>query len=305
MKLSEILLKMNYRNYYEIRNEKDFTYFGLSASKTDHELCVFIDTPKYIDQLGKNIKMVITNSENAACFDLNHYGLCIVESPRSLFFDIHNFLSNEEMYKRKITDSYIGKNCSISPLSVISPNNVFIGNNVVIEEFVVIRENTTIGNDTIIRSGSVIGGEGYEFKRVDDIITSVKHLGGVIIGNNVEIQYNSCIDKAVYPWDNTIIGDYNKIDNLVHIAHAVKTDKNVMIVAQSGIGGRTVIKEDTWIGFGSTITNGIEIGRNARANIGSVVTKSIPDNGSFSGNFAIEHSKFLRFIKKISSEDNL
>jgi UDP-3-O-[3-hydroxymyristoyl] glucosamine N-acyltransferase len=305
MRLSNIIPKMAQNLSYQIINEQDFVYLGLSASKVDIDLCVFIDSEKYIEQLGQNVKMVITNSSISANINTNRFGVCVVENPRVLFFDIHNYLSNNNEYKRLEFSTTIGKNCKISPLAVISPNNVLIGDNVTIEEFVVIRENTKIGDNSTIRSGVVIGGEGYEFKRVGDIISSVKHLGGVLIGEHVEIQYNSCIDKAVYPWDNTIIGDYNKIDNLVHIAHAVKTEKNVMIVAQSGIGGRTVIKQDTWIGFASTITNGIEIGKNARANIGSVVTKSINENQSYSGNFAIEHSKFLRFIKKISSEEIL
>jgi UDP-3-O-[3-hydroxymyristoyl] glucosamine N-acyltransferase len=125
----------------------------------------------------------------------------------------------------------------------------------------------------------------------------------VKIGVNVEIQYNTCVDRAVYPWDDTVIGDYCKIDNLVHIAHGVKLGPKVMIVANSGIGGRTIIKEGAWIGFGATIKNGVILGKKARANMGSVVTKEIPDNSSVTGNFAIEHSKFIQNLLKSLQED--
>ena len=303
MKLSNILRNMNLGITYDIINDIEFKYLGLSASHIEDDLCIFIDSAKYIDSIRENVRMVITTKDISISINTLEKGLCVVEDPRHLFFEIHNFLSNHVDYKRAQFNTSFGSNCSINPLSSISKNNVEVGNNVVIEEFVVIRENTKINDNTIIRSGSVIGGEGFEFKRTGDVVSSVKHLGGVVIGKNVEIQYNSCVDKAVYPWDNTIIGDYNKIDNLVHIGHAVKTKNNVMIVALSGIGGRTIIKEDSWIGFGAIITNGIEIGKNSRANIGSVVTKSIPNNQSYSGNFAIEHTKFLRHIKKINSEE--
>ena len=114
----------------------------------------------------------------------------------------------------------------------------------------------------------------------------------------MEIQYNTCVDRAVYPWDNTMIGDFCKIDNLVHVAHAVKIKENVMVVAQSGIGGRVEIEPNTWVGFGATISNGLKIGESARANIGAVVTKNIDAGNSVSGNFAIKHERFLENLKK-------
>ena len=65
----------------------------------------------------------------------------------------------------------------------------------------------------------------------------VKHLGGVKIGKNVEIQHNTCVDKAVYPWDDTIIGNNSKIDNLVHIevqkSFDTSTFKSHLILGES------------------------------------------------------------------------
>jgi UDP-3-O-[3-hydroxymyristoyl] glucosamine N-acyltransferase len=188
-------------------------------------------------------------------------------------------------------------------LASIAQNIVIIGNNVSVEEFVVIRENTFIDNDTIIRDGCKVGGQGYELKRTDYGILSVAHAGGVKIGKNVEIQYNTCVDRGVFPWDDTIFGDYCKIDNLVHVAHGVKIGKNVLVVANVGLGGRTEINDGAWIGFAATITNGVTVGEDARANIGAVVTKSVPGNSSVTGNFAIEHSKFLRNLKAANAED--
>ena len=298
MELSEVLKEMNISNY-TIQNEKGFDTLGLIASVTDLPMCTFLDNEKYINEIPENVIMLITTKDISLEISSDNYGVCIVDSPRLIFFNIHNFLSCNKDYSRKKYATVIGKDCSISSHALISDNNVIIGDNVTIEEFVSIKENTVIGDGTIIRAGSVVGGEGFEFKRMEDSILGVKHLGGVRIGQNVEIQYNTCIDKAVYPWDDTIIGDNSKIDNLVHIAHSVKINKNTMVVALSGVGGRTIIGENSWIGFGATVTNGIKIGKDTRVNIGAVVTKSIDDGQSVSGNFAIDHKKFIEFIKSI------
>ena len=300
MKLNKILKTMENSLEYLLKNEQDFETLALSASNIPESCCIFLDDVKYAKDIRENVTMVLTTEEiETYVKEQTEYkgGFCVVKQPRLLFFEIHNYLENSVDYVRPVFETKMGKACQISPLASISESNVVIGDNVIIEEFAVIRANTVIGNNSIVRAGAKIGGQGFEFKRTQDSIVSVAHLGGVIIGHHVEIQYNTCIDRAVYLWDNTVIGNYSKIDNLVHIVHAVKVEENVMIVAQSGIGGRTIIKPETWIGFGATVSNGLIIGRNARVNIGSVATRSVQDEQSVTGNFAIEHSKFIENLK--------
>ena len=296
MRLRNILNELKIYDV-ELINEQEFDTLGLAITNIDKDICTFIDNEKYIDSLTDSVSMIITNKDISK--KIKNRGICITNNPRILFFEIHNFLKNNSEYVRIKFDTIIGNNCSISDKSFIAKNNVIIGNNVTIEEFVSIKENTSIGDNSIIRAGSIIGGEGFEFKNLGESIIGVQHLGGVILGNNVEIQYNSCVDKAVYPWDDTIIGDYVKVDNLVHIAHSVKVNKNVMIVALSGVGGRTIIDSNTWIGFSTTLKNGIYVGKNARVNMGAVVTTNVSEDQAVTGNFAIEHSKFLKHLKSI------
>lgn len=304
MLLSEILKENTSIGDADIKNEKSFDYLGLTVSDVDGLLCVFLDNEKYISDIKDNVRMIITDKNIEKLLESKrNFGTCIVEKPREFFFSVHNYLSDAKYKYLENKRTTIGIDCSISRLSSIAENNVVIGKNVVIEEFVVVRENTTIGDNSIIRAGTIIGGQGYEFKRTNKGMLSVAHAGGVVIGKSVEIQYNSCVDRGVFKWDNTFIGDNCKIDNLVHIAHGVKINSNSMIVANAGIGGRTTIGKDTWIGFASTISNGVSIGDNARANIGSVVVRSIPDGGSYTGNFAMEHSLFARnYIKSLSNK---
>lgn len=301
MKISNIL-EQSGDNFgiMEILLDASFETLGLAIADVDLEFCTFLDDIKYMESLKDKATMIITTPEIAK--QIKGRGVCISDNPRVAFFRLHNYLIRSNDYRvSQEFKTIIGEGCQISDMSSIATKNVKIGNNVTIEEFVSIKENTIIGDNTFIGAGTVIGGEGYEFKRLpNNEVLSVKHKGWTKIGDNVEIHYNSCIDKAIYPWDATIIGDYCRIDNLVHVAHAVKLEQAVFLVAGSLLGGRTVIKENTWVGVGTTISNGLTIGKDSRVNIGAVVTRSIDENSSVTGNFAIDHDKFIKFIKSIS-----
>ena len=128
---------------------------------------------------------------------------------------------------------------------------------------------------------------------------NVKHCGGVIIGENVEVQYNSCVDKALNTWDNTVKDKYSKLDNFVHIEHGVKVSERCLIASNTTIGGRTIVGEDSWIGLGAVISNGLKLGKKISISLGAVVTKDLSDGEKVSGNFAIRHDKYIDFIKRI------
>ena len=298
MYISKILKEMGIPHI--CKNEQRVSSLGLVEYNDGKDVCTFVDNEYYLEKLSDNIQMVLIGEDLLDTLKQyrKSYGICVVENPRLTYFRIHNYLVNDISYRRTDFKTRIGTNCNISSQAVIADKNVIIGNNVTIEEFAVIRENTVINDNSIIRAGCKIAGEGFEFKNTSEEVFHVSHIGGVIIGESVEIQYNTCIDKAIYPWDNTVIGDHVKIDNLVHIGHAVKVDSRTMIVANSGIGGRVSIGEDVWIGFGATIRNGIHIGDRARTNMGSVVTRNGGTEEAVTGNFAIPHKDFIANLKK-------
>lgn len=277
-------------------NEKEFSSLGLAGYNDGKDVCTFIADAKYASELSQGISMVITTEEVSK--ELNgDYGICMVDNPRITFFKLHQALSTKEGYAREQYDTVIAPSAKISPLAYIADKNVTIGENVVVEEFVSIKENTVIGENSIIRAGTIVGGEGFEQKRIDDSVMSVKHCGGVIIGNNVELQQQNTVDKAIYPWDNTVIGDNSKINSQVQIAHGCKLANNVQVASNTGIQGRVQVGNNVWIGPGSVIRNGISIGDNARVNMGSVVTLSVEEGQAVSGNFAVPHNSFIKEMK--------
>jgi len=109
----------------------------------------------------------------------------------------------------------------------------------------------------------------------------VPHYGGVVIGQNVEIGANTCIDRGTL--DDTIIGNNVKIDNLCHIGHNCIIKDNSSIVALSMLGGSAIIEENSYIAPGVMIKNQLKIGENSLIGIGAVVIKDVEKNKVVAG----------------------
>ena len=101
------------------------------------------------------------------------------------------------------------------------------------------------------------------------------------IGKNVEIGANTCIDRGTI--DDTIIGNNVKIDNLCHIAHNVRLEDNVLVIALSLLGGSCIIKKDAYIAPCAAVMNQITIGENSLIGMGAVVTKNVEPNKVVAG----------------------
>ncbi|MBF8984161.1 UDP-3-O-(3-hydroxymyristoyl)glucosamine N-acyltransferase [Lutibacter sp. B2] len=286
----------------ELYRDGYFDNLGFTASNgNDQKLLVFLNNEKYLSEFyeNKNISCVICSKNIVnAIKDIDGIGICIAEDPKLVFFKFHNYLiENTNFYGEKF-DNQISSRAKIHPTAYIADHNVMIKEGAIIEPNVTILSNVYIGENTIIRAGTVIGTEGFQFVRTENDILSVKHAGKVIISNDVEIQANTCVCRGVFN-DITEIGEKSKIDNLIHIAHGVKIGKRCLVAANTMIAGYTNIGDDVWIGPSTNIRNMIAIGDKADIKIGSVVTKNVEKTQSVSGNFAIEHNKFIDFIKSI------
>jgi len=291
MKLSEL------NKFINVFKDKDFSFLG-SVKRDKDNLLAFVEDEENLKLALKNEKIVclITKEEFKDSIK-NDIGVGFADNPRKAFYDIHQYLFEEtDFYKREVVKK-IGQNAKIHPSAIIG-EKVVIGNNVTIGEHVVIYDNTTIGDDVIIRAGSIIGSEGFAFNDFGDKRVFVPHAGGVFIGDRVEIQANTCVVKAIFEND-TYIGEDTKVDNLVHIAHGVKIGKKCFIVANALLGGNSTLGDNVWVGPSATVSSYIKIGDDAYITLGSVVTKDVPAQAKVSGNFAIDHGKFIEFIKSI------
>jgi len=171
----------------------------------------------------------------------------------------------------------IGSNCSIDW------DGVFIGNNVVIEDNVVIRGRVAVGNGCLIKSGAVIGSKGFSFGFMEDLTpVAIGHTGGVIIGNNVEIGALTTVCQGTI--EDTVVGDYVKIDDHVHIAHNCNIGARSCIAAGTKFGGGVVVGEKVWIGLSATIMNKVRIGDYALVGVGANVIRDVSPGDVVIGN---------------------
>lgn len=222
------------------------------------------------------------------------------DNPRLEYAKILNFILDYQKNKAEelCLATNVGKNLSLGKESYIGHNvvigdNVEIGTDCVIMPGVIINDNVKIGNHTIIRENSVIGGYGFGFERDENgIPIRLPHIGGVVIGNHVEVGALTTIASGTI--EPTVIGDYTKIDDHVLVAHNCQIGEKCLIIGGSDLGGSVKIGNCTWLGPNSSIINGISIGDNCMVGIGAVVKKSVENGTTVSGNPA----KSLESIKR-------
>jgi UDP-3-O-[3-hydroxymyristoyl] glucosamine N-acyltransferase len=210
----------------------------------------------------------------------------------------------------------IGKGCTINH-NVVIEDGVLIGDNSVIGVSTYIGKNVTIGNkvtiasnvslieceigdECIIHSGVRIGQDGFGFTLdTQKHIKKIKQIGKVIIGKNVEIGSNTCIDRGAL--DNTIVGDNTKIDNLVQIGHNVVIGKNCFICGQAGIAGSTKVGDYVMIGGQAGLNGHIEIGNMVQIAGHSGVINDLEDGvkvGGYPAMNIFDWHKQTIFLKK-------
>lgn len=164
--------------------------------------------------------------------------------------------------------SYIGEGVTIQSGTVIHPN-------------VTIYQDSCIGKNCILHSGCVIGSDGFGYATEKGNWRKILHIGRAVLGDEVEIGANTCIDRGML--DDTEVHCGTKIDNLVHIAHNVVVGKSGAIAGLSGIAGSTVIGKNFRMGGHSGINGQIALGDNIIVGGGTMITNSIKDSGFYIG----------------------
>ncbi|WP_457625121.1 UDP-3-O-(3-hydroxymyristoyl)glucosamine N-acyltransferase [Persephonella sp.] len=312
MKLSEIAKRFGGELY---RVKEDIEIKGLkSLSSAKEGDITFISDKKYIKEAQSTLASAILTSEK---LDINIPQI-IVKDPQKVFYRLIDILFPEEektgiSKKSSVSDRvktgkdvYIGDFCVVEEGVRIGngvkiyPNcyigkNVTIGDNTVIYPNVVVYRDTEIGKNVIIHSGAVIGADGFGYYKEDGVHKKIKHIGKVIIEDDVEIGANTTIDRAVV--DQTVIKRGTKIDNLVMIAHNCYVGENSILVSQVGIAGSSKIGKNVILAGQVGVADHITIGDNVIVTAKSGVGKDLEPNKVYgSGLQAVEWSKWKRVM---------
>ena len=185
--------------------------------------------------------------------------------------------------------------------NVTIAENVKIGQKCIIYPGVHIFPGTVIGDRTILHAGCIIGDDGFgNAPQPDGSWKKIEHVGNVIIGNDVEIGSNTCVDRA--PMESTVIEDGVRIDNLCQIAHNVRVGKNTAMAAMSGIAGSAEIGKSCIIAGQVGIVGHIKVADNTTVGAQSGVIGNVRKSGQIlMGMPAIPRATFMRAYAKFKA----
>ncbi len=207
-------------------------------------------------------------------------------------------------------DVKLGRNPSIGPYVVIE-GEVEIGDDCVLKSFVVIyrgakighrffahshaavRENVRIGNDVTLQNGAVVGSDGFGFARqADGSYYKIVQAGTAVIEDNVEIQANSCIDRATV--GETRLRRGVKVDNLVQIGHACDVGENSLLCGQVGLAGSCKLGRNVVLAGQVGLAGHLTLGDNVVVSSQSGVPNDVEPNKTISGYPAIDNALWLK-----------
>ncbi len=151
---------------------------------------------------------------------------------------------------------------------------------------------TLIGDRVQILSGARIGESGFGVSGDAQGLVDVPQLGRVILQDGVSIGAETCIDRGAY--EDTVIGESTKIDNMVQIGHNCRLGRNCIVAAHSGLSGSVTVGDGAMFGGRAGIIDHIEIGTGAKVAAGAVVYKDVDPGATVSGFPARPSRQFLR-----------
>lgn len=175
--------------------------------------------------------------------------------------------------------AHIGRGTHIGPNTVVGPG-VAIGRDCRIGPNVSIGF-ALIGDRVMILAGAVIGEAGFGATVGEGGVVDIPQLGRVILQDGVTLGANTTVDRGAF--EDTVIGENTKIDNLVQIAHNVRIGRNCVMAAQSGISGSVTIGDGAQFGGRAGVADHVTIGAGARLGAGSGAMKDIPAGETWSG----------------------
>lgn len=286
-----------------LRGDPDLSITGIDTLQdADVGQIAFLANPVYRKYLATTrASAVILTADDAAGFDGN---AVITENPyagyaklTALFVAGRSSQSSIHPSTTIAADAVIGKNVVVGPHAVIESGvrvgaeceigahcvvgkDTHLGSQVVLHPNVVIYSGVSVGNGCIFHSGVVIGADGFGFAPDGEQWVKIHQLGGVLIGDNVELGAGTCIDRGAL--GNTEIGDGVKIDNLVQVGHNCKIGSNTVISGCAAIAGSAVVGKNCLIGGGVGIVGHLTVADGVMITARTLVTRSITQPGSYS-----------------------
>lgn len=205
--------------------------------------------------------------------------------------------------------AYVGPGCTLGERTVVGPGcvlerDVAVGDDTRLVARVTLYPGTKIGRRGILHAGAVIGADGFGIAQDRDGWVKVPQLGGVTIGDDVEIGANTTIDRGAI--DDTVIEDAVKLDNQIQVGHNVRIGAMTAIAGCVGISGSTTIGKRCLIAGAVGIVGHLEIADDVVVTGLSMVSSSLTERGMYSSGLpAMETSAWRRVVARLRHLDEL
>lgn len=196
----------------------------------------------------------------------------------------------------------IGPRAEVGPGCVIFPHAV-VGEGVVLGAGCRIHPHASVshailGRGVVLHPGARVGQEGFGFAPTPDgAFLTMPQLGRVVLEDGVEIGANACVDRGSQ--GDTVIGRGTRVDNLVQLAHNVRTGRGCVLAAQVGVSGSTVLGDFVQLGGQAGLIGHLSIGSGARIAAQAGVLHDVPPGAEFFGTPAIPAKEAYRGIAAV------
>jgi UDP-3-O-[3-hydroxymyristoyl] glucosamine N-acyltransferase len=249
-----------------------------------HSLCFLADR-RYLPQLAATqaAAVVLAPAHLADC----KVNALLHSNPHACFARIAQWLYSDSDQAAGVHPSavigsevVIGRRSVIGPLCVLA-DGVVIGEDCQLRSRVTLERGVQLGDRVLVHAGAVIGADGFGYARDGALSVKVPQVGTVRIGNDVEIGANTTIDRGAL--DDTVIGNYVKIDNQVQIAHNCTVGDYTVISAQVGLAGSTHLGQRCQIGGQVGFVGHLTVCDDVAVTGATVISKSITVPGVYSG----------------------
>jgi len=206
--------------------------------------------------------------------------------------------------------AHIGPYCFVDEGVVLGKNAVLhsfvtlyrgarIGDDFFAHSHTVVREHCRLGDRVILQNGAVIGADGFGYARQSDgSWNKMLQSGPAVLEDDVEVQANSCVDRATV--GETRIGRGSKLDDLVVVGHASQLGSNTLLCGQAGLAGSTVVGNDCILAGNVGTAGHLRIGDGAVVTAKSGVHADIPEKAVYSGYPAMENKQWLKTMAALN-----
>ena len=317
MKLSEIAARLS----CEIEGDADAEIHGVAGIEhAKRGELTFVSNPRYRQAIRTTAaSAVLVGKDVAITRAEGHPPLTALRSANpyldfaraaELFYSAPRYLPNIHPTAVIAATAHIGEGAHVGPYCFID-ENAHIGRNAVLHSFVsiyrdarvgddffahahaVVREGCRIGDRVTLQNGAIIGGDGFGFARdANQHWHKIPQAGITVLEDDVEVQANSCIDRATL--GETLISRGVKIDDLVLVGHGGTVGEDTIVCGQAGLAGTTRVGKGCMLGGQTGLSGHLSVGDGAMLTPQSGVAGDIPAGQLYSGAPAVENRQWMK-----------